>query len=97
MKHEVDVLGTGAIMFSSAALQFDVRAWPRVNMVDLSLAIEAARARLPLVCLSRRRDFIRVLEQGQADSIFIAMQRNGLGAIRSMGYGQMKILEFGRV
>jgi hypothetical protein len=75
-KREVDVLGTGAVMFSSAALHFDVRAWPWVNMVDLGLAIEAASAGLPLICLSRRRNFIRVLEQEQADSIFLAMQRD---------------------
>lgn len=76
MKREVDVLGTGAVMFSSTALQFDVRRWPWVNMVDLGLAHEAAKARLPLICLSRHKDHIRVLEEGQPDSIFVALKRD---------------------
>ncbi|HEY8267516.1 MAG TPA: hypothetical protein VIG34_02510 [Xanthobacteraceae bacterium] len=75
-KCEVDVLGTGAIMFSSKALQFDVRNWPWVNMVDLSLALAAAKAGLPLICLSRKKGYIGVLDQFQPDSIFVALRRD---------------------
>jgi hypothetical protein len=66
----VDVLGTGAVMFSSEVLRFDVRAWPYVNMVDLGLAMEAAKVGIPLICLKRKRHLVRTLALNQPDSIY---------------------------
>jgi hypothetical protein len=66
---EVDILGTGAVMFPSAALSFDVRNWPRGNMCDLGLAIEAARAGLPLISVTRRHREILTIEENQPDSL----------------------------
>ncbi|HEX5779651.1 MAG TPA: hypothetical protein VFY21_12495 [Xanthobacteraceae bacterium] len=65
----VDAIGTGAAMFSSDALRFDVRDWRHVNMVDLCLAMEANKAGLPMVCLARRRRRMTALAEKQPDSI----------------------------
>jgi hypothetical protein len=72
----VDAIGTGAAMFSSRALRFDVRNWPHVNMVDLGLAIEAAKAGLPMICLARRKRRIVSLAAQQHDSIHAALLRD---------------------
>jgi hypothetical protein len=72
----VDVLGTGTMMFSSGSLNLDVRAWQHVNTGDLSLALEAARVRLPLVCLARKEAFLRALAENQPDSCYAALLRD---------------------
>lgn len=72
----VDVLGMGTAMFSSEALRFDVRNWPWTNMVDLSFAIEAAKAHIPLICLARGDDYLHELANNQPDSSFAALRRD---------------------
>ena len=67
---EVDVLGTGAVMFFSKNFNFDIRDWTYTNMVDLGMAIEAAKLHLPLICLPRKKGFIQMLEKRQENSIF---------------------------
>jgi hypothetical protein len=72
----VDVLGTGAVMFSSRMLRFDVRGWPFTNMVDLGLALEAAKRGVPLIALARRRKSVWTLAGDQPDSIHAALKRD---------------------
>ena len=72
----VDVLGTGAVMFSSRTLRFDVREWPFTNMVDLGLALEAGKRRVPLIALARRRKSVWTLAGDQPDSIHAALKRD---------------------
>jgi hypothetical protein len=73
----VDIVATGAAMFSSRTLKFDVRNWPFTNMVDLGLALEAARAGLPLIAVARKpREDLFVLAQDQEDSIYAALKRD---------------------
>lgn len=70
----VDVLGTGAVMFSSRVLRFDVRRWPFTNMVDLGLALEAAKANVPIVSAARKPDSVLMLADHQADSIYAGLK-----------------------
>lgn len=72
----VDVLGTGAVIFSRQQLQFDVRDWPLVSMSDLGLALEAARVGLPMISMARRRHTLISLGSRQADSLYVARQRD---------------------
>jgi hypothetical protein len=72
----VDMLGSGTLIFDTGVLRFDVRGWPRTNMVDLSVALEAAAADLELICLPRRRKFLKPIEENQDDAIFTAMKRD---------------------
>jgi hypothetical protein len=72
----VDVLGTGAVMFSSQRLRFDVREWPFANMVDLGLAIEAAKTGVSMTCVARRRRSVFMLGSEQNDSIYAALKRD---------------------
>jgi hypothetical protein len=72
----VDVLGTGAVMFSSRTLRFDVREWPFANMVDLGLALEAGKRGVPLIALARRRKSVWTLAGDQPDSIHAALKRD---------------------
>ena len=69
---EVDLVGTGAAMFSSAVLKFDVADWPRVSMADIGLAMEAARRGLSMVSIARPGPLIVNLAEGQADSLYLA-------------------------
>lgn len=69
----VDVLGTGTVMFSAAHLRFDVSGWTNFMAADLCLAMEAARAGIPLICLSRRRAYLRALDGVQPDSCWAAL------------------------
>jgi hypothetical protein len=73
---QVDVLGAGTVMFAPAALNFDVRLWPDVNMVDLRLALEAAKRKVPLFCLERPAAYLRVLVHTQPDSVYAALERD---------------------
>jgi hypothetical protein len=72
----VDLLGTGTVMFDTAALRFEVRNWTDVNLLDLNLAVEAAKAGLPLVCLPRARGYICPLAADQPDSIYMGLKRD---------------------
>jgi hypothetical protein len=73
----VDVIATGAVMFSSHALTFDVRKWRFTNMVDLGLALEAAKVGLPLIAVARKRgELLSPLEQNQEDSIYAALKKD---------------------
>ena len=74
----VDVLGSGTIIFDTAVLRFDVRRWPHINMSDLDVAIEAAKSRLPMICVARKRNFLQALGNEQPDSIYSAMTRDDL-------------------
>jgi hypothetical protein len=72
----VDVLGAGTVMFDTGVLNFDVRSWSQVNKNDLYLAMEAAKAKLPLICLARDEGFLRPIEAEQPDSIFAALKKD---------------------
>lgn len=74
---QVDIVATGAAMFSSCALKFDVRNWPFTNMVDLGLAIEAAETGMPRIAVARKpHETLLTLGQDQKDSIYTALKRD---------------------
>lgn len=66
---KVDLLGTGAALFSSSAVNVDVREWPRVSMTDLGLAIAAAKANLPMYSIGREQNLTFSLDRNQTDSL----------------------------
>jgi hypothetical protein len=72
----VDAIGTGAAMFLSSSLRFDVRAWPYINMVDLGLAVEAAHVKLPMISIARRKRYLWPIENDQPDSIAAGLRRD---------------------
>jgi hypothetical protein len=72
----VDAIGTGAAMFRSSNLRFDVREWPYTNMVDLGLAVEATRVKLPMISLARRKRYLQPLANEQPDSIAVHLRRD---------------------
>ncbi len=69
----VDLLGSDSVAFHSATLEFDVRRWPDVNMVDLSFALEARRRAIPLVMVDRPAHWLRALAENQDDSIWVGV------------------------
>jgi hypothetical protein len=73
---KVDVLGTGAVLFSSSVLRFDVRRWPHGNMADLGLAIEAKRAGVPLISIARRTKRVFALAVNQEDSLVVSRAKD---------------------
>ncbi len=72
----VDVLGTGAVLFSTEHIRFDVRDWPRVSMADLGLAIAAADNDVPMISVSRPRYPLTALAENQADSLLLARMKD---------------------
>ena len=73
---EVDILGTGAVLFSSSVLQIDVRDWPKVSMTDLGLAIAAAKASIPMISIARKSYLTYDLQVSQADSLTVARNKD---------------------
>jgi hypothetical protein len=73
---EVDLLGTDSVAFDSSILQFDVREWSDVNMVDLAFARTARARGVPLVAIPRARDWIDPLAERQPDSIWVGVLRD---------------------
>jgi len=72
----VDLLGSDSLAFHTDTLSFDVRAWPDVNMVDLSFALEARRRGVPLVMIARAAHWLRALAEDQEDSIWAGVLRD---------------------
>lgn len=72
----VDLLGSDSLASRTDTLRFDVRAWPDVNMVDLSFALEARRRGVPLVMLPRPAHWLRALDENQPDSIWAGVLRD---------------------
>lgn len=72
----VDALGTGTLMFDTAQLHFDPGAWSIRNKTDLQLAIEAAKRKLPMVCIPRPEGFLTPSQMGQTDSLYVALQKD---------------------
>lgn len=73
---EVDLLGSDSVAFHTSTLRFDVRDWPDVNMVDLSLALTARRRSVPLVTVPRKAYWLRALDENQPDSIWVGVLRD---------------------
>ena len=71
----VDTIGTGAAMFASSAVSFDVEDWPRVSMADLGLSIEAAKKKIPLYSIERKYPLVATIEEAQADSLYLARKK----------------------
>jgi hypothetical protein len=73
---EVDLLGSDSVAFRTSTLRFDVREWPDVNMVDLSLALSARRRSVPLVTVPRKAYWLSALDENQSDSIWAGVLRD---------------------
>ena len=69
----VDVLGTDAVLFSTACLAFDVREWEHRNMVDLQFAVECAQRGINRFTVARPAGWLEELEVDQPDSIARAL------------------------
>jgi hypothetical protein len=73
---EVDLLGTDSTAFRTSTLHFDVREWEHVNIVDLSFALTARRASVPLVAIPRTQGWVNPLAERQVDSIWLGVRRD---------------------
>ena len=76
IEQAVDTLGSGTMMFDTAVFRFDVRRWEQLNMSDLSVAVEAVKSGLPMICVARERNFLLPLDRFQPDSVFDAMTKD---------------------
>jgi hypothetical protein len=75
-RQPVDMLGTGTILLDTATLRFDPRRWQDGNVTDVHLALEAAKIALPLICVSRKKNFIRALEEHQDHSLYAELLKD---------------------
>lgn len=73
---KLDVLGTCTVGFRSSTIQFDVRRWPTINMVDLNFAIECERRKIMRYSIPRQPGWIQCIEECQKDSIFHQLRQN---------------------
>ena len=74
--YQVDVLGTGTVMFNTSLLTFDMRNWQFPNMVDLQFAHECAIRKIPALLVPRERFWIKELGALQSDSIYADILRD---------------------
>lgn len=72
----VDLLGSDSLAFDTRTLRFDPRAWPDLNMVDLSFALEVRPRGIPLVMVQRASHWLRALDENQPDSIWSGLLRD---------------------
>lgn len=73
---EVDVLGTCTTAFSTRKVNFDVRRWKMTNMVDLMFAMECHKLQAKLVSIPREENWIKCIEEVQADSIYARLRQD---------------------
>lgn len=66
--------GTCSTAFFTGSVQFDVRNWQTLNMVDLNFALEAKRAECPIIAIPRSDGWLRCLAELQEDSIFVQLR-----------------------
>jgi hypothetical protein len=66
----VDQLGAGTVAFRSDRLSFDVREWQAIRCDDIMLAGEAKKRGLPLLCIPRRRFWMRPIGEYQTHSLW---------------------------
>lgn len=72
----VNALGTGTVVYRSSTLRFDPRSWQHPGLGDLSLAVEAAKANVPMICVERPARWLEAIDEGQADSLWTRAQRD---------------------
>ena len=70
---EVDIASTDTIGFSTSDFMFDIRKWSKVNRVDLCLNIELESRGIKRFLIPREKDWVRDIDNWQADSIFRAL------------------------
>jgi hypothetical protein len=68
-----DILGTGTIAFHTEAFCIDPSDWRYHDMVDLMVAIEAAKCGLPRISIRRPKNYLRPLDRQQPDSIYVRL------------------------
>lgn len=67
---EVDILGSGTILFETKYLRFDPREWKFRNVTDLTFALEAEKRRLKRIAVRRGKNYLKSIEENQEDSIW---------------------------
>ena len=72
----VHELGSGTSAFHSRAMRFDPGAWEYVNMADINIAIEAQRRGIPRIAVARPANWLRPLEQDQANSLWLQAKKD---------------------
>lgn len=80
----VDVLATNACMHCVRHMQFDVKKWSKVNMVDLHFATEAFNAGIKLWTIPRYANWVRYLQEEQSDSIFSRLLKDDSEQIKML-------------
>ena len=80
----VDVLGSGTSAFHTGVFSFQFRRWEFRDMIDLMLAIEAAKQGLPRITIQRPKDYLVALEVIQNDSVFSALVKDDSRQTRIM-------------
>ena len=66
----VHELGTGTCAFLSNLLNFDLSSWPRNDMDDLNLSIEAQKQSIPRVVVKRPRNWLVDNSQHQTNNLW---------------------------
>lgn len=68
---QVHELGTGTCAFLSSRLPIDPANWPRNDMDDILVAIEAQRLGLPRIAVPRPEGWLKPHAECQADSLWV--------------------------
>lgn len=72
----VHELGCGTLGFLSTSLPIDPRNWPRTDMDDIFIAIEAQKLGLPRISIPRPQGWLKPYAENQEDSLWVRTQKD---------------------
>ncbi len=62
----IDIPGTGVSAFHTSLFIPDIIQYPEQKMADVLMGLECAKAKIPVVCLSHERDWVRSMDAGNS-------------------------------
>jgi len=72
----VHELGSGTLAFLSTSIPIDPRNWPRTDMDDIFIAIEAQKLGLPRISIPRPQGWLKPYAENQEDSLWVRTQKD---------------------
>lgn len=72
----VHELGCGTLGFLSTSLPIDPRNWPRYDMDDILISIEAHKLGLPRISAPRPQGWLKPYAENQEDSLWVQTQKD---------------------
>jgi hypothetical protein len=57
------MIGTGVLAYHTDTISISIHDFPYRNMVDLFFALAAQKQKVPLICLSRAKEYLKEIDE----------------------------------